>query len=415
MTTRQQGSGGAGHTRYTYRLRVSSTACTGLEAEWARCRWVWNECVAMSRKVHGLNRDAAEKETCGPAQLDKMLTEARTVMAWLREGASVPQQQTIRDFAKSRAKAIKDIKAQVPMRKRAGMPRIKRKRDALPTLNYTQRGFRLKDGRLHLAGGIVLTVVWSRELPSEPSSVRVYRDSTGHWYASFVVATEMQPLSQTGAVLGVDWGVKETATTTSDAHDLPHAQHGKNAAQRLARYQRMMARRRPSRGQAASNGYREARRQAAKLHKKVARQRQDTARKWAKHVVRDHDAIAVEDFRPKFLAKSTMARKAADAAIGATKTALIEMGRKHGRDIRLVHPAHTTMDCASCGARTKHALPLSERTYTCTACGVVSPRDKNSARVMLVRAGLNPAGADRVRADGPLVPSQREPGIPALL
>ncbi|MFJ9380634.1 zinc ribbon domain-containing protein, partial [Streptomyces sp. NPDC101455] len=117
----------------------------------------------------------------------------------------------------------------------------------------------------------------------------------------------------------------------------------------------------------------------------------------------DHDAIAVEDFRPKFLSRTTMARKATDAAIGATKTALIEMGRKHGRDVRLVHPAHTTMDCASCGARTKHALPLSERTYTCTACGVASPRDKNSARVMLVRAGLNPAGADGGRPPGALL------------
>ncbi|MDT0404300.1 RNA-guided endonuclease InsQ/TnpB family protein [Streptomyces edwardsiae] len=414
MTTRCEGSEGAGHARYTYRLRVSSTARSGLEAEWARCRWVWNECVAVSRKVHAANRDAAERVTCGPAQLDKMLTEARNAMGWLREGASVPQQQTIREFAKSRAKAMKDIKAKLPHRQRAGMPRIKRKWDALPTMNYTQRGFRLKDGRLHVAGGIVLTVVWSRGLPAAPSSVRVYQDSLGHWYASFVVATELQPLPATGAVLGVDWGVKETATTTSDAHDLSPAQHGKRAAQRLARYQRMMARRRPARGQAASNGYRQARRQTAKLHKKTARQRQDTARKWAKSVVRDHDAIAVEDFRPKFLAKTTMARKAADAAIGATKTALIEMGRKHGRDIRLVNPAHTTMDCASCGARTKHALPLSERTYTCTACGVVSPRDKNSARVMLVRAGLNPTGADRVRAGGPLLPGQREPGIPAL-
>ncbi|WP_329327861.1 transposase [Streptomyces luteogriseus] len=414
MTTRREGSEDAGHARYTYRLRVSSTARTALLAEWARCRWVWNECVAMSRKVHGLNKDAAEKTTCGPAQLDKMLTEARSTMAWLREGASVPQQQTIRDFAKSRAKALKDIKAGLPMRQRAGMPRIKRKRDALPSLNYTRRGFRLKDGRLHLAGGIALTVVWSRDLPADPTSVRVYRDSLGHWYASFVVETAAEPLPATGRAIGIDWGVKETATTTSDAHDLTHAEHGKRAAQRLARYQRMMARRKPARGQAASKGYREARAQAAKLHKKVARQRQDTARKWAKRVVTDHDAIAVEDFRPKFLAKTTMARKAADAAIGATKTALIEMGRKHGRDVHLVHPAHTTMDCASCGARTKHALPLSERTYTCTACGVVSPRDKNSARVMLVRAGLNPAGADRVRAGGPLVPSQREPGIPVL-
>ena len=101
------------------------------------------------------------------------------------------------------------------MRQRAGMPKYKKKREALPTLNYTRRGFRLKDGRLHLAGGIVVTVVWSRDLPGRPSSVRVYRDSIGHWYASFVVPAETEPLPETGAVIGIDWGVKETATTTS--------------------------------------------------------------------------------------------------------------------------------------------------------------------------------------------------------
>ncbi|MFJ5219661.1 RNA-guided endonuclease InsQ/TnpB family protein [Streptomyces sp. NPDC088354] len=414
MTATATAEEGSGHARYTYRLRVSSTARAGLEAEWARCRWVWNECVAVSRKIHALNQTSEQKTTCGPAQLDKMLTQARRSTAWLRDGSSVPQQQTVRDFAKSRAKASKDITARLPMRQRAGMPRNKRKREAAPSLNYTTRGFRLKDRRLHLAGGIALTVVWSRDLPADPTSVRVYRDSLGHWYASFVVAVQAQPLPATGAVIGIDWGVRETATTTSDLHDLPHAQHGRTAAAKLARYQKMMARRRTPKNKPDTAGYRRARRAAAKVSKKIARQRQDTARKWAKRVVRDHDAIAVEDFRPKFLAKSGMARKAADAAIGATKAALIEMGRKHGRDVRLVHPAHTTMDCAQCGARTKHALPLSERTYTCTACGAVSSRDKNSARVMLVRAGLNPAGADRVRAGGPLVPSPREPGIPAL-
>ncbi|GGR03739.1 hypothetical protein GCM10010280_59760 [Streptomyces pilosus] len=98
------------------------------------------------------------------------------------------------------------------------------------------------------------------------------------------------------------------------------------------------------------------------------------------------------------------ARKAADAAIGANKAALIEQARKHGRAVHLVDPAHTTMDCAHCGVRAKHRLPLSERTYTCTACGAVSPRDKNSARVMLVWAGLNPASAEGVRPPGALLP-----------
>ncbi|WP_434481952.1 RNA-guided endonuclease InsQ/TnpB family protein [Streptomyces sp. NBC_01340] len=374
-----------------------------LMAEWDRCRWVWNECVAKSKQAHVWNKNRPEgtdKRTCGPAQLDKMLTDARARTPWLREGSSVPQQQLIRDFGRSKAKAQKDIRGRVPQHRRAGMPKWKNKRETLPTLNYTRRGFRLKDGRLHLAGGIALTVVWSRDLPADPSSVRVYQDSLGHWYASFVVPAEVRPLPGTGRVIGIDWGVKETATTTSDAHDLPHAQHGRRAKEKLSRYDRMMARRKPAKGQAASKGYREARKWRAKTYQKIARRRQDTGRKWAKKVVTDHDAIAVEDFKPKFLARTSMAKKAADAAIGATRQALIEMGRKHGRIVHLVHPAHTTMDCAHCGARAKHALPLGERIYTCTVCNTVSPRDKNSARVMLVRAGLNPAGVEGIRPSG---------------
>ncbi|MEU4983641.1 transposase, partial [Streptomyces sp. NPDC021969] len=241
-------------------LRVSSAARASLAAEWGRCRWVWNECVAKSRAVHLRNRASGERATCGPAQLDRMLTEARSRTPWLREGSSVPQQQVIRDFGRSRAKAQQDMTAGLPVARRAGMPRWKTRRESLVTLNYTRRGFRMKDGRLHLAGGIVLNVVWSRELPDEPSSVRVYQDSLGHWYCSFVVPAQVQPLPATGRVLGVDWGVRETATTTSDAHDLPHPSHGGKAKEKLTRYDRMMARRRPKKGTAGSRGYRAAKR-----------------------------------------------------------------------------------------------------------------------------------------------------------
>jgi transposase len=131
-------------------------------------------------------------------------------------------------------------------------------------------------------------------------------------------------------------------------------------------------------------------------HAKVSARRQDTARKGAKHVHRDLDHLAVEDFRPKFLAKSTMARKAAGAAIGATKRALLEMTASHGRTVHLVDPDHTTMGCSNCRATAKTRLLLAERTYTCGSCGTVRPRDKNSAALMLIRPGLHPAGADQV-------------------
>jgi putative transposase len=381
--------------RFTYRLRVSAAAGRALLREWGRCRWVWNECVAESRRAW------KDKRECGPASLDKKLTGWRAEHEWLREGSSVAQKRAIRDFGKSRAKALKDIKDKLPVRRRAGMPKFRKRDRCLPTMNYTRQGFALRDGLLRVAGGIALRVVWSRPLPSAPTSVRVYQDAVGHWYASFVTETEAEPYPRAGAVIGIDWGVKDIAVTTSDAHDLPHPQYGKKSAQKLAKYQRQMARRKPRPGQKPSAGYQRARRKAAKTHARVAAQRQDTARKWAKAVVRDHDVIAVENFKPKFLAKTTMARKAADAATGAAKRGLIEMAAKHGRAVHLVDPAYTTMDCANCGARAKHRLPLSERTYTCTACGAVSPRDKNSAAVMLARAGLSPDGADRVRPAAP--------------
>ena len=213
---------------------------------------------------------------------------------------------------------------------------------------------------------------------------------------------EHEPLPANGRVIGVDWGVKEIATTTDDAYDFVHPEHGKLAQARLARYQRQMARRKPKRGQPSSGGYRHAKRDAAKTYRTVARQRQDSSRKWAKSVVTNHDQIAVENFRPKFLAKTTMAKKAADSAIGSAKSELVSMAKKHGRDLRLVDPMWTTMDCSKCSARTKHCLPMSQRTYFCDVCGLVSSRDKNSAAVMVVRAGFNPAGVDGIRPGCPL-------------
>ena len=357
--------------RYTYRLRPGRKALEELEREWNGCRWLWNQAVAAKR-------ERREWLT------DRDLTRLRAEHAWLAAGSVVPQQQVLRTFRQSK-------KAR----------RFKSARRDLSSLNYTKRGFSLKAGRLRLPHKTVIPIVWSRELPSEPSSVRVYKDSLGHWYASFVVQREETPLAATGESVGVDWGVKQVATTTNTAYDLPHAEHAKRAAMKLAKYQRRMARRKPSPGRKASKGYRQAKQAAAQQHKKAARQRQDAARKWVRRVVGTFDRIAVEDFKPAFLAKSTMARKAADAAIGATKRELIEYAKGTGRDLVLVPSAYTTMTCGGCGTRAKSRLPLEERTFRCESCGLVEDRDRNAARVVLAAAGFNRAGADVVRRPDP--------------
>jgi putative transposase len=196
--------------------------------------------------------------------------------------------------------------------------------------------------------------------------------------------------------IGIDWGVSTTATTTDSAYDLRFGGHRRRCAAELAKSQRKMARRRPARGQAPSKGYQRARRQTAKLHKKAARQNAHAARVWVQHVVADHHVIAVEDFKPKFLTRSTMARKAADAAIGAAKRELIERGVRAGRKVVLVPPAYTTMTCSNCYAIAKQRLGLAERIFRCEHCGYVADRDRNAARVILATVEPDRAGADDV-------------------
>lgn len=423
--------------RQTERIRPSRTAERYLLREWGMCRYVWNSLVRESQDAHLFNQiattyGATSTPTFGYADQDKYLTMLRATTTdpdtgehWLAAGSSVAQQQTVRDFAAARTTALLDRKNVIPASRRRGLPRFKSRHHAAPSMNYTRRGFRLKPHpttgttALALPGGVIIPVVWSRPAPADPASVRVFRDSLGHWYASFVTDTDITELPTVGTstAIGVDWGVTDIATTAvvdlttgnvdhSTMFDLPHPHHGKTAAAKLSRYQKMMARRRPGKGQPGSAGYRHARHLAAKTHKKITRQRQDDARKWARNLVKHHDRIAVEDFKPKFLAHTTMARAAADAQISTVKTELVWQATKHGRDLRLVNPRHTTTDCSSCGARTKHRIPLSQRTYICDTCGFSSPRDKNSATIMVARAGFDPADIEGIRREPAAV---REP------
>lgn len=365
--------------RYNYRLRPGAKASAALGAEWGRCRFLWNEAVHQQKQ--------GNKPTL--CSLSKMLTAARAQFAWLRDGSQVAQQQMLRNYMMALQHSFK-VKGR-------GRPTVKKRNKTLPTLEYTARGFSIKDGRLRLAGGITVPVVWSRKLPSAPTSVRVFQDSLGHWYASFVVRRAIQDAPEADASIGIDWGVTVTATTTNPAYDLPHLGYRKRCAAELAKAQRKMARRKRPKGHANSAGYLRARREAAKLHKKAARQNQHAARMWAKMVVDNHHVIAVEDFKPKFLTRSTMARKAADAAIGAAKRELIERGTRAGRKVVLVSPAYTTMTCSECLTRAKERLGLGVRTFVCAACGHTAGRDMNAASVILATVERDRAGVDDVR------------------
>lgn len=381
--------------RYTYKLRPGAKATTLLQRHAGTCRWVWNMCVERFNN----------REDTSQTFLMKHLTSLRHSEGWLGEQPSVPQQQIIRDFITAKKAFFNKT------RKR---PKFKSKWASHPSLNYTKRGFSLtKDRRLRLAGGIIIPVVWSRDLPAEPTSVRVYQDPTGWWWASFVVEVEegVRPRENDGAI-GIDWGVKTPATTTNTAFDLGYTPRVKDNAKALAKYQKRMAKHRAKK---RWESYNKAKKKAAKLQRRVKNQRKEQSRKWAQTIAKNHETIAVEDFKPKFLsANARLAKKASENAVGMVKDELVVAAKTFGCDLILVDPKYTTMDCSMCGARLKAKLELHVRTFHCEQCGLSLDRDYNAARNMLIGAGFNPADVDGCNSGSHLGKQLAQSGIPRL-
>jgi putative transposase len=128
----------------------------------------------------------------------RVITQAnRTVdRSWLAEVASVALVQSVNDPRRAWRNFFDSHSGKRGGRK-VGRPRMKSKKDHRQSFRLTRNGFRIRpNGRLLLAKVGEVRVRWSRELPSEPSSVTIIREPDGHYYASFVVEVGPSPQPQ---------------------------------------------------------------------------------------------------------------------------------------------------------------------------------------------------------------------------
>jgi putative transposase len=91
-----------------------------------------------------------------------------------------------------------------------GTPKFKKKTNQ-QSAEFTKAAFSIKDREVYLAKIGNLKPIWSRELPSEPSSVTVIKDCAGRYFLSFVVAVEPVTLEAKNQSVGIDLGVATIA------------------------------------------------------------------------------------------------------------------------------------------------------------------------------------------------------------
>lgn len=361
--------------RYNYRVEPTPGQRIALARAFGCARVVFNDGLRARQDAH-----RAGLPYVSDGDLSKqVITSAKTTpeRAWLGEVSAVVLQQALADLNTAYRNFFSSLTGTRKGR-RVAPPRFRSRKDNRQAVRFTANArFRILDNRrLRLPKIGDVRVRWSRELPAPPSSVTIIRDAAGRYFASFVVAAPDDPLPAVDTEVGIDLGLAHFAVL-SDGTKVAAPRFLRQAARKLRRLQKSL-----SRKEKVSNRRRKAVRAVARAHARVADTRRDFHHKLSTTIIRDNQAVYVEDLAVVGLARTRLAKSVHDAGWSAFVTMLEYKTARHGRTFgRVDRWFPSTRTCSACGA-IGEKLPLNIRTWTCP-CGAVHDRDVNAARNVL--------------------------------
>jgi len=365
--------------RYRYRLEPTPAQQRMLARVFGCCRVVFNDALRVRDEAYQAGAKLSDSEI-----QRRVITQAKktTQRRWLAEVPSVALVQSVNDSRRAWRNFFDSHTGKRKGRK-LGRPKMKSKKDHRRSFRLIRNGFSIRpNARLFVAKVGQVQVRWSRELPSEPSSVTIIREPAGCYYASFVVDVAATPLPVLDREAGLDVGISRLATVaTSDGvrTDIENPEHLGRKLRKLRRFEREKSRR-----QKGSLNRDKTRRKVAIAHGKVARSRRDYHHKQALALVRDNQVIHVEDLNiVGMVANRRLARAISGAGWGQFVRIVAEKAERYGRRVNsAARWLASSKTCSACGHRLDE-LALQVRQWMCPACRAVHDRDYNAAKVIL--------------------------------
>ncbi|WP_238489859.1 RNA-guided endonuclease InsQ/TnpB family protein [Actinoplanes flavus] len=362
--------------RYQFRVYPTPSQQIELARAFGCARVVFNDGLRLRRQT----RAAGEKYICDAELSRRLITEAKLTpeRAWLGEVSAVVLQQALADLNTAYRNFFNSISGKRKGRTVAP-PRFRSRKDNRQAIRFTRNSrFKVLDnGRLRLPKIGDLAVRWSRTLPSEPSSVAIIRDAAGRYFASFVVQTSTgETLPPVESEAGIDLGLTHFAVL-SDGTKVAAPKFLRRAARKLKRLQQAL-----SRKQKGSANRKKAVVKVARAHARVADTRRDWQHKLSTAIIRDNQAVYVEDLCVTGLGRTRLAKSVHDAGWAGFTGMLEYKAARYGRTFARVDRFFpSTRMCSACG-RINDKMALNVRAWDCP-CGSHHDRDVNAAKNVL--------------------------------
>ncbi|MFT5879418.1 MAG: putative transposase [Moritella sp.] len=295
------------------------------------------------------------------------LTELKKTseLSWLNDVSCVPLQQSLRH----QQTAFRHF-----FEGRTKYPTFKKKRSK-KSAEFTKSAFKYVDGKLYIAKSKQpLNVRWSRELPNEPTTITISKDSADRYFVSCLCHFEPKLLPISKNTVGIDLGLTDLVITSSGFKS-GNPRYTKRYANELAKAQRVL-----SKKTKGSSNFQKARRKVARIHAKIMDCRRDFTHKLTTQLINDNQVISCESLSVKNMVKNQkLAKVISDANWGEFVRQLIYKAEWYGRTVVQIDKWYPSSKRCNCCGHIVDSLPLHIRHWSCPACESKLDRDINAA------------------------------------
>jgi putative transposase len=352
--------------RYQYRFYPTNQQQQSLAQLFGCCRVVWNDALAICKQ--------SEKLPSSNELQKLVITQAKKTLErqWLSKVSNIPLQQSVADLGIAYKNFFDSLKGK-KKGKKVGSPKFKKKVNR-QAARFRIGGFSLKGKEVYLAKIGNVKPIWSRDLPSAPSSVTVIKDCADRYLLSFVVDIEPVNVEAKNPSIGIDLGIKTFAVMSNG--DQAESPDYSRLDKKVRQLQKKLARQ-----QKDSKRRNKTRLKIAKLHNRIADTRQDFLHKLSTKVVSENQTILLEDLKVSGMVKNRKLSRAISLQGWRQFRSLCEgKSEKLGRDFHVISRWEPTSQvCSECGYRWGK-LDLKVRTVKCLNCGTEHDRDENAAK-----------------------------------